>query len=70
MTSAQASDDVGSIVEPTSSLAWAEVILADFQMVIYRHLQNITIYLFYAAEIMSRTIIMQNFKLIQACFPI
>ena len=70
MTSAQASDDVGSIVEPTSSLAWADVILADFQMVISRYLQNITIYLFYAAAIMSRTIIMQNFRLIHACCPI
>ena len=70
MTSAQASDDVGSIVEPTSSLAWADVILADFQRVISRYLQNISIYFFYTAERMLRTIIMQNSKLIQACFPI
>ena len=50
MTLTQASDDVGSIVEPTSSLAWADVILADFQRVISRYLQNISIYLFYTAE--------------------
>ena len=39
MTSAQDSDDVGSIMEPTSSLAWADVILADFKglfLVIYK----------------------------------
>ena len=70
MTSAQASDDVGSVVEPTSSLAWADVILADFQRVISRYLQNIRIYFFYTAERMLRTIIMKNSKLIQACFPI
>ena len=70
MTSAQASDDVGSIVEPASLLAWADVILADFQRVISRYLQNIKIYFFYTDERMLRTIIMQNSKLIQACFPI
>ena len=70
MTSTQASDDVGSIVEPTSSLAWADVILSDFQRVISRYLQKIRIYFFYTAERMLRIIIMQNSKLIQACFPI
>ena len=34
--------DVGWIVEPTSSLAWVDVICADFQMVISRHIQNIS----------------------------
>ena len=70
MTSAQANDDVGSIVEPTSSLAWADVILADFQSVISRYLRNISIYFFYTAEIILKTIIMKNSRLIQACFPI
>ena len=63
MTSAQ-------IVEPTSSLAWADVIHADFQTVISRRLQNISTYLFCTAERMLRTVIMQNSRLIQACFPI
>ena len=70
MTSAQASDDVGSIVEPTSSLAWADVILADFQRVVSRYLQSIRIYLFYKAGRLLRTIFMQNSKLIKPCFPI
>ena len=35
-----------------------------------RYLQNISTSLFCNAEIMSRTIIMQNFRLIQACFSI
>ena len=64
MTSAQASDDVGSIVEPTSSLASVDVILADFQRAISRYLQNISIYLFYTAEKRLKTIIMQNSRLI------
>ena len=68
--SAQAIDDVGSIVEPTSSLAWADVTLADFQRVVSRYLQNNSIYLFYTAEIMLKTIIMQNSRLTQACFSI
>ena len=63
-------DDVGSIVEPTSSLAWADVILDHFRRVISRFQQNISIYLFYTTERMLRTIIMQNSRLIQACFPI
>ena len=70
MTSAQASDDFGSIVEPMSSLAWADVILADFQRDISRYLQNISIYIFDTAERMLRIIIMQNSRLIQAYFPI
>ena len=70
MTSAQASDGVGSTIEPTSSLAWADVIYADCQTVISHHLQNISTYLFCTAERMLRTIIMENFRLIQACFPI
>ena len=35
-------DDVGSVVEPTSSLAWAGVIPADFQRVIYLVIENIS----------------------------
>ena len=62
-------DDVGSIVEPTSSLAWADVIHADFQTVQSRYLQNISTYFFSTAERMLRSIIMQNSRLIQACFP-
>ena len=58
------------IVEPTSSLAWADVIHADFEKVISRGLQNISTYLFCTAERMLRNIIVQNFRLIQACFPI
>ena len=37
-------DDIGSVVEPTSSLVWADVILADFQrlyLVIYKILPHI-----------------------------
>ena len=63
MTSAQASDDVGSTI-------WTDVIHADFQTVISRRLQNINTYLSCTAERMLRTIIMQNSRLIQACFPI
>ena len=49
---------------------WADVIHADFQTVIYRYVQNISTCLFCIAETMLITIIMQNSKLIQACFPI
>ena len=63
-------DDVGSIVEPTSSLACADVIHTDFQTVISRYLQNIGPYLFCTATRMFRIIIMQNSRLIQASFPI
>ena len=38
-------DDVSSVVEPTSSLAWAGVIPADFQRVIYLVIQNISTWL-------------------------
>ena len=69
MTSAQASDDVGSNMEPTSSLDWADL-NADFQTVISRNLQNISTYLFFSAERMLRIIIIQNSRLIQAWFPI
>ena len=57
-------DDVGSIVEPTSSLAWADVIQADFQTVISRYLQNINIRHFCTADRMLRIIIMQTSRLI------
>ena len=70
MTSAQGSDDVGSIVGPTSSLACADVILADFQGVISRYLQTIRICFFYTAARMWRTIVIQNSKLIRAWFSI
>ena len=68
MTSAQANDDVSSTIEPTSSLAWADVIHADFQTVMSHHLQNISTYLFCTAERMLRTIIMENSRLIRHAF--
>ena len=49
---------------------WADVIHADFQTVISRVQQNINTYPFCTAERMLRTVIMQNSRLIQACFPI
>ena len=61
-------DDVGSIVEPTSSLVWA-VILADFQRVISRYLQDISTYLSCTAQRVLRTILMQKYKLNYAYLP-
>ena len=61
-------DDVGSSQWWRRLHDWADVIHADFQMVISRYLQNINTYLFCTAERMLRTIIMQNFRLINACF--
>ena len=49
---------------------WADVIHADFQTVLSDYLQNISTYLFCTAERMLRPIIMQNSRLIHACFPI
>ena len=49
---------------------WADVIHVDFQTVISRVQQNISTYPFCTAERMLRTVIMQNSRLIQACFPI
>ena len=49
---------------------WADVIHADFQTVISRVQQNISTYNFCTTERMLRTVIMQNSRLIQACFPI
>ena len=49
---------------------WADVIHADFQTVISCVQQNISTYPFCTAERMLRTVIMQNSRLIQACFPI
>ena len=60
-------DDVGSIVEPTSSLVWADVIRADIQTVISHYLRNIIIYLFCAAQ--RRTIFMQKSKPKYVCLP-
>ena len=63
-------DDVGSSKWWRQFHDWADVIHADFQTVISRYLQNISTYLFCTAERMLRTIIMQNSRMIQACFPI
>ena len=49
---------------------WADVIRADFQAVISRYLHNVNTRLFCTADKMFRTIIMQNSRLIYACFPI
>ena len=49
---------------------WADVIHADFQTVISRVQQNISTYPFCTADRMLRAVIMQNSRLIQACFPI
>ena len=49
---------------------WADVIRADFQTVISRYLHNVNTPLFCTADRMCRTIIMQSFRLIYACFPI
>ena len=38
-------DNVGSIVEPTSSLAWADVIQADFQWVMSRYIQKLPLFI-------------------------
>ena len=61
-------DDFGSSQWWRRLHDWADVIHADFQTVISRYLQNISTYLSCAAERMSRTIIMQNSRMIQACF--
>ena len=55
-------DDVGSIVEPTSSLAWADVICADFQRVISLYIQNISTCLSCKAQGGLRTIFIQKSK--------
>ena len=62
MTSAQASDDVGSIVEPTSSLAWADVIRADFQRVLSHYIQNISTCISCRAKRGLRTVFIQKSK--------
>ena len=62
-------DDVGSIVKPTSSLVWADVILADFQRVISHYLPDISTYLSCTAQRVWRTIFMQNSKPNYACLP-
>ena len=49
---------------------WADVIRADFQTVIYRYLHNVNTRIFCTADTMFRTIIMQNSRLVYACFPI
>ena len=62
-------DDVGSIAEPTPSLVWADVILANFQRVISCYLQDISTYLSCTAQRVLRTIFMQNSKPKYACLP-
>ena len=62
-------DDVGSIVQPTPSLVWANVILADFERVISRYLQDISTYLSCPAQRVLRTIFMQKSKPKYACLP-
>ena len=56
-------------MEPTSSLVWADVILADFQRVISRYLQDISTYLSCTTQRVLRTISMQKAKLKYACLP-
>ena len=63
-------DDVGSIVEPTSSLAWADIICADFQRVISRYIQNISIWLSCEAQRGLRTIFIQKSMSKYACLII
>ena len=63
MTSAQSWSRRHHWLEPRSSLP----IFKGLFLVIYK---KISIYFFYTAERMLRTIIMQNSKLIQVCFPI
>ena len=61
-------DEVGSIVEPTSSLVWADVILADFWRVISRYL-DISTYLSCTAPRLLRTIFLQKSKPKYTCLP-
>ena len=49
---------------------WADVIRADFQTVVSHYLHNVNTRLFCTADRMFRTIIIQNSRLIYACFPI
>ena len=62
-------DDVGSIVEPTSSLAWADVIHANFQRVISRYIKNVSTCLSSKAQRGLRTIFIQKSKLKYAYLP-
>ena len=62
-------DDIGSIVEPKSSLVWADVILADFQKVISRYLQYISTNLSCTGPRVLGTIFMQKSKPKYACLP-
>ena len=61
-------DDIGSIVEPTSSVVWA-LILTDFQRVISRYLQDISTYRSCTAQRVLRTIFMQKSKAKYAYLP-
>ena len=58
-------------MEPTSSLVWGDVILADFQRVVSRYLQDISTYLSYIiqSQRVLRTIFMQKSKPKYACLP-
>ena len=62
-------DDVGSIVEPTSSLVWAGVIPADFQRVISCYVQNISTYLSCNVQRVLRTTFLQKSKPKYAYIP-
>ena len=62
-------DDVSSIVEPMSSLVWADVIPADFQRFVSRYLLDISTYLSCGAQRLLRTIFMQNSMPKYACLP-
>ena len=53
-------DDVGSVVEPKSSLTWADVIRADFQWIISGYIQNISTFRSSKAQTGLRTIFIQN----------
>ena len=62
-------DDVGSSKWWRRLDDWADVIHADFQMVISRYLQNISTCHFCTTEWTFRSIIMKNSRKIQACVP-
>ena len=53
-------DDVGSIMELTSSLAWADVIHANFQRVISHYIQSISTCLSCGAQRGLKTIFIQK----------
>ena len=62
-------DDIGSKVQPTSSLFWADVILADFQRVISLNMQHITTYFPCTPQRVLRTKLIKKSKPKYACLP-